>query len=174
MIPVDILSGCNVLIGLRHMSFGLRIISVPGGNILCSCVDDDSEMNTFPTFRLPTLFPKVEREDGCRTSVERETAETKRCFYRHFHMCLSFGDVKLPPWIAETCVPYDLEDRLVCGRCVCHHTFSVFHINWLVYSVLDKPHSEKGQKRREKTSCIWMICSCFVVTLLHCVHTIFI
>lgn len=31
MIPVDTLSGCAVLIGLRHMSFGLRIISVPSG-----------------------------------------------------------------------------------------------------------------------------------------------
>lgn len=89
------LSGCSILIGLRHMSFGLRIISVPGGNISCSCVDDDSEMNTFPTFCLPTLFPKVEREDVCRTSMERETVETKRSFYLHFHMCLTFGDVKL-------------------------------------------------------------------------------
>ena len=78
-----------LLIGPRHMSFRLRIIKVPSGGKHIMLLSRWWVRKWIPSLRsLPTLFPKVERQDGC-WSVEnkRETMETKRSIYLRFHMC---------------------------------------------------------------------------------------
>lgn len=127
-------------------------------------------------FCLPTLFPKVKCEDGCRTSNKREheTVETKRSIYLHFHMCLTFGDVKLHSQKAlnrtNMCAICFKRPSRLWVMCLSPHFKSVFHINWLVYSMIDKPQSEKGQRGRggrETSVCEWAMFCCHTHLCLH-------
>lgn len=126
-----------------------------GGKHHAFWVADESEMNTFPAFSLPTLFPKVEREDDCETSVKNkwETVETKRSIYLCFHMCSTQSDTKSLSQEASNrwsvwAICFSRPYRSQAPRFFLLHIKIVFHINWLVFDVIDKLQS-KGKKKRQ-------------------------
>lgn len=108
--------------------------------------------------------------DGCRNQFG---AEMTTSIYLHFLVCLRLEDVKL----------LSLNDsnrrntRAICSKRASRlrvmrlslRVKSVFHINWLVYSVIDKLQSEKGQKGRERKQFVWLsrvLCSHISIFIL--------
>ncbi len=177
MIPVDTLSGCGVLIGLRHMSFGLRIISVPSGGKHIMQLSWWWFRNEYlPHILSSHSVPKGKKGKRLRNERgEHETAETKRSIYLHFHMCSTLGDAE--SLSQKTFNIWNM--RAICFKRLFRlqpmglslHIKSVFHINWLVHGVIDKHQSEKGQNEEEGEKQVSVNEPCFVVILLHlCSH----